>query len=651
MVQFLEGRNRAWAQLDAPINGSDTNVALVAWQGSRLSDVTTASGRKVRAQIYERDAETGAITKCELVNITNNVSDVLIIERAVESTRATDVTNTYAATPQSFTANAIIEEVISSEIISEIQDEVNRIETDKLDKSVYNAERALFWASSIGTDAYKITSADVLTYVNGQTFKIQADVANNWSATLELNSLWAKTIKKLDAGAFTNLITGDIIANQIFFATYNSVENCFQFSVDPANVTIPTISLNKLEDSTYPAWEDITAWNPVFIEPVTPYASATTFGNIGDQNANKRVSFPVFGSGVSGSTISLALKRILATTVDLTVRVETDNAGSPSGILAHVNANTTVDRTQMLSAPTSVNDDAVTTSSGDADTASAWYRIYANYTSILTTVNLSASCTATRVRLFSDAGALLSTATVISNVATFSYILVSWTYYRIEADNNGSSYTLRDWGGAWAPRNKTNINYISASLNQSATAYTGNSWNIHSIDTVGGFNNTITFPGAFTLINGAKYHVVVVSGTYGSENVDATNYYQIWYATTHTTTRGTKNWNGSAWSTFANSVFPYLSSTLCHDNILSKTSATYSYKIDWLGIASETKTVWLFPKVVIWGIDANQNWLTLWATQYIGNTAWSISSSAWSNSKKIGKAISSTQIKIIDIPL
>lgn len=53
------------------------------------------------------------------------------------------------------------------------------------------------------------------------------------------------------------------------------------------------------------------------------------------------------------------------------MRVETDNAGSPSGILAHVNANTTVDRTQMLSAPTSVNDDAVTTSSGGADTASA----------------------------------------------------------------------------------------------------------------------------------------------------------------------------------------------------------------------------------------------------------------------------------------
>ena len=79
----------------------------------------------------------------------------------------------------------------------------------------------------------------------------------------------------------------------------------------------------------------------------------------------------------------------------------------------------------MLTAPTSANDDAVTTSSGGADTASAGYRIYTNYTSRLTTVNLSASCTATRVRLFSDAGSLLATATVTAFVATFNYVLLA----------------------------------------------------------------------------------------------------------------------------------------------------------------------------------------------------------------------------------
>lgn len=239
MVQFLEGRNRAWAQLNAPINGSDTNVALVAWQGSRLSDVTTASGRKVRAQIYERDAETGAITKCELVDITNNVSDVLIIERAVESTRATDTTNTYAATPQSFTASAIIEEVISSEVMSEIQDEVNRLETDKLDKATYDAERLVYGASSAGDDDYEILTGDSLaTVADGRIFAVRADVPNNGASTLKVDATSPVALKKLSWGAFADLATWDIIANQIFFAMKNTAASCYQFSLDPATLSL-----------------------------------------------------------------------------------------------------------------------------------------------------------------------------------------------------------------------------------------------------------------------------------------------------------------------------------------------------------------------------------------------------------------------------
>lgn len=65
--------------------------------------------------------------KCELVDITNNVSDILTITRAVEDTRVSDVTNTYASTPQSFSENAIIEEVITAEVISEMQDEINAL--------------------------------------------------------------------------------------------------------------------------------------------------------------------------------------------------------------------------------------------------------------------------------------------------------------------------------------------------------------------------------------------------------------------------------------------------------------------------------------------------------------------------------------------
>lgn len=132
-MDFYLGRNRAFAQLgQATLNGSDTNVALAAGHGARLYPVTTASGLKVRAHIIERDPLTDAVIKCEIVNITNNVSDSLIIERAVEATRATDSTNTYAATPQTFTSNAYIEEIVSVAVMKQISDQLNTVESEAL---------------------------------------------------------------------------------------------------------------------------------------------------------------------------------------------------------------------------------------------------------------------------------------------------------------------------------------------------------------------------------------------------------------------------------------------------------------------------------------------------------------------------------------
>jgi hypothetical protein len=158
-MNFYLGRNRAFAQLgQATLNGSDTNVALVTGHGSRLTQVTTASGLKVRAHIIERDPVTNAVIKCEIINITNNVSDSLTIERAVEATRATDTTNTYAATPQTFTSAAYIEEVISAAVIKQITDQINSVESAGAATYATKAEVAagalVYGASSNGTDTY-----------------------------------------------------------------------------------------------------------------------------------------------------------------------------------------------------------------------------------------------------------------------------------------------------------------------------------------------------------------------------------------------------------------------------------------------------------------------------------------------------------------
>lgn len=76
-----------------------------------------------------------------------------------------------------------------------------------------------FGVSATGTDAYAITLASIpAAYVKGQMYAFQADVANTGAATININGLGAKTIKK---NVSTDLATGDILANQIVIVEYD----------------------------------------------------------------------------------------------------------------------------------------------------------------------------------------------------------------------------------------------------------------------------------------------------------------------------------------------------------------------------------------------------------------------------------------------
>lgn len=149
---------------------------------------------------------------------------------------------------------------IETEIYSNIPADLDL----KVDKTVYNAEKEVYASSSTGNDSYAITSPTVTSYVSWQTFKVLADIWNTGTATLQLNALSPKTIKKLVNGAFVVLDTGDIVTNQIFWATYNPIEDCFQFSVDPA--TAPIVQVESTVKS-FVAWENITDWNALYINP------------------------------------------------------------------------------------------------------------------------------------------------------------------------------------------------------------------------------------------------------------------------------------------------------------------------------------------------------------------------------------------------
>lgn len=73
-------------------------------------------------------------------------------------------------------------------------------------------------ADAGANDTYAITLTGVGAYATGQTFKFKANTANTGAATLNVNALGAKTIKK---DVSSDLVTGDILANQIVTVIYD----------------------------------------------------------------------------------------------------------------------------------------------------------------------------------------------------------------------------------------------------------------------------------------------------------------------------------------------------------------------------------------------------------------------------------------------
>lgn len=203
------------------------------------------------------------ITKCTWSPAIDQLTIVRQFAPCVQDETANPKTQTNNA--QSFLSGDKISLYFTAVDQDDLKDEVVDLRVlldDKLDISTYDAEKAVYTSSSTWTDAYAVTVSEVTSYNAWQVFKVSADVANTWSATLEVNSLWAKILKKLSNSAFNDLETGDIIANQIFWATYNGAQDVFQFSVDPANVAIPDISWISKNFTTS---ENITQWKAIWI--------------------------------------------------------------------------------------------------------------------------------------------------------------------------------------------------------------------------------------------------------------------------------------------------------------------------------------------------------------------------------------------------
>lgn len=95
----------------------------------------------------------------------------------------------------------------------------------------------------------------LIGYVGGTSLEFRASNNNTGAATINVNGLGAKNIKKLSGGVLTDVASGDIVAGVVYRVTYDGT----QFQVTNAEFTppAPTGGLVKISttsiNATYPA--------------------------------------------------------------------------------------------------------------------------------------------------------------------------------------------------------------------------------------------------------------------------------------------------------------------------------------------------------------------------------------------------------------
>jgi len=150
---------------------------------------------------------------------------------------------------------------------------------------------SVFAADSQGSDTYVITISPALTaYTTGQVISFTANTANTGAATLNVNGLGAKTIKKLHD---QDLATGDIEAGSVITVVYDGTN--FQMTSQIAQVATAGAA-NFQTFTSSGTWTKPTGDNA----PVAVYVQA--WGGGGGGGTATRTSSNADGGGGGGGT-------------------------------------------------------------------------------------------------------------------------------------------------------------------------------------------------------------------------------------------------------------------------------------------------------------------------------------------------------------
>lgn len=121
-------KNLAAGELDADLGASGTLVVLKAGQGALFP-----SSFPFAVKIEEYDTQ-GRVTKRNMAECTALTGDVLTVTRSTEACPASFDAVTQTTTALAFASGSSVFQVTSAAQLDDVQDEVSRLETAKLDK-------------------------------------------------------------------------------------------------------------------------------------------------------------------------------------------------------------------------------------------------------------------------------------------------------------------------------------------------------------------------------------------------------------------------------------------------------------------------------------------------------------------------------------
>lgn len=265
--QAFKTANLARGKMEAWVSPSSNTLILQDGQWDLFPNVFPYLLNYVK---YDNTStlEIKPVLKREIVKVTNKSWDTFTVVRSYWYCPANDEATTQTNTAFSFDAWDSVFLADVSELYDDLITEVERLEAEKLNTSDYQNGIKTYASTSTGTDSYEITlDPPIASYLVGQTFRFQADVGNTWTATLNVNGLGAKTIKKQHD---QHLWTWDIEAWQIVTVAYDWTN----FQMDSQVATIPSVDINgEIEDTT---WDidadfiheyDTSAWGNRKIKP------------------------------------------------------------------------------------------------------------------------------------------------------------------------------------------------------------------------------------------------------------------------------------------------------------------------------------------------------------------------------------------------